>query len=88
MKVGRIVCGVILTLLCVFGWVYQISAITDSRNAWQETVAAAQNFRDQKLYQRAIRSYEEALTIREDATLFSRTWGGDLLGTTGGLPSG
>lgn len=69
MKVGRIVCGVILTLLCVFGWVYQISAITDSRNAWQETVAAAQNFRDQKLYQRAIRSYEEALTIREDATV-------------------
>lgn len=69
MKVGRIICGVILTLLCVFGWVYQISAITDSRNAWQETVAAARDLRDQKLYQRAIQSYEEALTIREDTTV-------------------
>lgn len=69
MKVGRIIYGVMMTLLCVFGWVHQISAITSSRNIWQEYVDEARSCAAQSLYQRAIQSYEEALAVREDGAV-------------------
>lgn len=58
-----------MALLCVFGWVHQISTITDSQNAWQESLDAARSCAAQSLYQRAIQSYEEALAIKEDAAV-------------------
>lgn len=58
-----------MVLLCAFGWVHQITAITSSQNAWQEAVDAARDCAAQNLYQRAIQSYEEALSIKEDAVV-------------------
>lgn len=58
-----------MVLLCAFGWVHQITAITNRQNAWQEAVDAARSCAAQNLYQRAIQSYEEALAIKEDAAV-------------------
>lgn len=58
-----------MVLLCAFGWVHQITAITSSQNSWQEAVDAARDCAAQNLYQRAIQSYEEALAIKEDAAV-------------------
>lgn len=58
-----------MAVLCVFGWLHQISAITSSQDAWQKAVDAARSCAAQDLYQRAIQSYEEALAIKEDSTV-------------------
>lgn len=65
MKIGRIICAVLLVLLCCYGWFTQLSSISSSRGQYVEELEAARSLEERGLYQRAIQSYEAALAIQE-----------------------
>lgn len=69
MKIGRIICAVVMVLLCVFGWFSQVSTFLSKKNQWQTNVEDGQEYEARGLHQRAIQSYEAALSVREDEEL-------------------
>ena len=69
MKIRRIICAGLLVALCAFGWVHQIVNVMGKENQWNTCVQEARDYASRGLYQRAIQSYEQALTMNEDSEL-------------------
>ncbi len=57
----------VMILLCAGGWITQAGGMIGARNNWQAAVAEAREYESGKLLQKAIESYERALSIREDS---------------------
>ena len=66
MKIGRMILAAVMILLCAGGWITQAGGMIGARNNWQAAVAEAREYESGKLLQKAIESYERALSIRED----------------------
>lgn len=66
MKIGRIICAVVLVLLCCCGWFTQLSSISGFKRQYTEELQAARSLEERGLHQRAIQSYEAVLAVRED----------------------
>lgn len=63
------ICAVAMVLLCGYGWFSKVSNIIRVKDRWETSVAEAQEYEARGLHQKAIQSYEAALSIREDLGL-------------------
>lgn len=66
MKIGRVICTVLLVLLCGLGWFAQLTSVSSSKGRYTEELEAARSLSARGLYQRAIQSYEAALAVQEE----------------------
>lgn len=69
MKIGRMILAAVMVLLCAAGWITQVGGMIGARNDWQAALTEAQEYESGKLHQKAIESYERALSIREDSAV-------------------
>lgn len=69
MKIGRIICSILLVALCAGGWFIQLSDRARAGNAYTQEVSAARDYEERGLHQLAVRGYETALAIRESASV-------------------
>lgn len=68
MKKSAII-SIVLIVLVVFAWMIQLSDISNGNSTYRNSVTQAEKYQEQKLYQKAILQYEEALLLKENMEL-------------------
>lgn len=65
MKTVRMICGLFLVVICVFGWVGAVMDATSNQTDYVQHIAQAEENAARGLYQRAANCYRNALNIKE-----------------------
>ena len=69
MKIKRLICIVLLCAVCAGAWWSRIANTEKQKDAYEQTLSAAQQLVNDGLYQRALENYERALTIKDTPQL-------------------
>ena len=65
MKQTKVIISILLIVLIVTGWGIKINSIINDTNKYNKNIENADYYLENKLYQKAIAEYQEALNIKE-----------------------
>lgn len=65
MKQTKVIISILLIVLIVIGWGIKINSIINDTNKYNKNIENADYYLENKLYQKAIAEYQEALNIKE-----------------------
>ncbi len=71
MKLGNVVIIILLVVLCVLGWFLHFDRVEKSEALFDESLSSAREWEKGGLYQKAIESYRQALSVRNDPEIRS-----------------